>query len=241
MSIRAVTTFNESGRQVYGNRMLESFRRNWPEEVSISVYAEGWSAPGTIDLFDSSPWLASFKHRHRHRRFRDYRWDAVKFAHKVAALCHAARQPDVDVLAWVDGDIVTHSPVTIDDLRAMEPRNGDWISWLDRVNLHPECGLYFLNCRHPRHREMIDAFHGSYEDDKIFGLAEWHDSFVLNHLVKVSGIGAMSLSGRGYRTSHPMVNGPLGKWFDHLKGNRKVRGHSSKGDLKVHREEAYWQ
>jgi hypothetical protein len=80
-----------------------------------------------------------------------------------------------------------------------------------------------------------------YAEDGLFSLAEWHDSFVLWEVVKRAGVAAKSLSGAGARTNHPLVNGPLGAWFDHLKGRRKKRGKSDRFDLKVRRAEAYWQ
>ena len=41
---------------------------------------------------------------------------------------------------------------------------------------------------------------------------------------------------------HPMINSDLGKYFDHLKGDRKEVGKSNKPkDLKVKRTESYWQ
>ena len=39
---------------------------------------------------------------------------------------------------------------------------------------------------------------------------------------------------------HPFVNGPLGRYMDHLKGGRKDEGRSSDKDLVVARTEAYW-
>jgi hypothetical protein len=39
-----------------------------------------------------------------------------------------------------------------------------------------------------------------------------------------------------------MINSDLGKYFDHLKGDRKEVGKSNKPkDLKVKRTERYWQ
>ena len=244
MKFGAVSTFNREGLDLYGRRMMASFRRNWPVEVALTVYAEGWQGPAglaTVDLLAASPWLAAFKARHARRRFRDYRWDAVRFSHKVAALCHAASVSDADVLIWLDGDIVTHARVSIDDLAGLAPKGEEWIAWLDRVRMHPECGFYMLNCRHSRHRQMMEAFERMYRDDALFGLREWHDSYVLQQVVAQSGIVAKSLSGAGARTTHPLVNGPLGRWFDHLKGGRKLTGKSMPSDLKVARTEGYWR
>lgn len=245
MRFEAVSTFNAGGLGLYGRRMMESFHRHWPGEVGLTVYAEGWSDSSHLcrveDLEAVSPWLREFKRRHHHRRFRDYRWDAVKFAHKAAALCHAAKRSGADVLIWLDGDIFTHSRVSLDDLARLAPAGHEWIAWLDRDRMHPECGFYMLNCRHPRHAAMIDAFEAMYAQDRLFALREWHDSYVLQQVVAQAGIGAKSLSGAGRKTTHPLINGPLGAHFDHLKGGRKAQGKSRPADLRVVRTEGYWR
>lgn len=233
----AISTFNLSGLKLYGERMIKTFQQNWPNDVQLRIYSENWE--GDIDLLSVSPWLARFKDRNKGRQFKDYRWDAIRFSHKVAAVCHAARE-DIDILIWLDGDIITHSPIKVEDLVALAPSGEEWISWLDREKVYPECGFYMLNCRHPRHKAMIDSFQAQYDDDLLFALAEWHDCYVLAHIVKSTGIKTKSLSGAGAQTNHPLINGPLGAWLDHAKGKRKTLGRSSKGELKVKRSEPHW-
>ncbi|KEC73153.1 hypothetical protein RLPCCGM1_c1269 [Rhizobium leguminosarum bv. phaseoli CCGM1] len=258
----AISTFNRAGLDLYGRRMVESFCQAWPRDVSMRLYSEGWDAddllahcrplPASLSrladetceivhLASASPWLDAFKARNRNRPFRDFRWDAVRFSHKVAAVCHAARTVDADVLIWLDGDIFTHAPVTIADLEGLAPDGDEWISWLDRASMYPECGFYMLNLRHEKHLEYISAFDRMYSSDALYGLNEYHDSHVLQVVVEIERAAAKSLSGEGRTASHPLVNGPLGQWFDHLKGNRKREGRSPARDLKVPRQEGYWQ
>jgi hypothetical protein len=35
-----VTTFNQSGYDKYGSRMIQSFIQNWPTDITLYVYAE---------------------------------------------------------------------------------------------------------------------------------------------------------------------------------------------------------
>lgn len=258
----AISTFNRAGLDLYGRRMVESFCQGWPRDVSLRLYSEGWDADDflahcrplpsalsrladetceIVHLASASPWLDAFKARNRDRTFRDFRWDAVRFSHKAAAVCHAARTVDADVLIWLDGDIFTHAPVTIADLEALAPVGEEWIAWLDRASMYPECGFYMLNLRHEKRLEYISAFDVMYADDALYGLAEYHDSYVLQEVVLRERATAKSLSGAGRGTSHPLVNGPLGQWFDHLKGSRKREGRSRASDLKAPRLEGYWQ
>ncbi|BAQ18324.1 hypothetical protein [Methyloceanibacter caenitepidi] len=245
MRFLVVSTFNRKGLDLYGRRMISTFEDNWPDAVDLAIYAEGWGHAvergAVIDLETVSPWLSEFKRRHADKPTQNYRMDAVRFAHKVAAVCHAAKVPHPDVLIWVDGDVLTHSPVTMKDLEDLAPKGDEWIAWLDRATMYPETGFYMLNCNHQRHEEMIGRFEAMYADDGLFSLPEWHDSFVLEQVVKEAGVGMKSLSGEGRDTTHPMVNGLLGQWFDHAKGNRKKHGRSPKRDLVRPRPEQHWQ
>jgi hypothetical protein len=40
---------------------------------------------------------------------------------------------------------------------------------------------------------------------------------------------------------HPFINSDLGKYFDHLKGDRKKQRKSKLGDLVIKRNEEYWK
>jgi hypothetical protein len=253
-----VTTFNAAGFEAYGRRMLDTWARHWPATCRLTVYTEGFTLPA-IDAriqpwpLEKSLWLAEFKERHAHNRLArgmghgrayDFRFDAVKFAHKVAAYAEQAMMRDADVLIWMDGDIITHAPVTVDWLASLwSPRA--YIAWLDRKRQYPECGFFMLNTQHRRHEAIIMDLVSRYTTDAIFDLAEWHDSFVLQQVIegwKARGeIDVASLSYEGADTGHPLVNGPLGTRMDHLKGPRKAEGRSRPSDLRTPRKEAYWR
>lgn len=238
--VTAISTFNRTGLDLYGRRMTQTFDAFWPRDVALTIFAEGWDEPlGRAEIADleaASPWLSSFKARHGNKPVRGFRWDAVRFAHKVAAVCLAARS-GCDTLIWMDGDTVTHAAP---DMALVDPVDA-WIAWLDRDRLYPECGFFALNCRHPRHEEMIDSLEGMYVRDKLFALPEHHDSYVIQAVVEAAGVEAKSLSGSARNTSHPAVNGPLGAFLDHCKGPRKAEGKSRRGDLVRPRSEAYWR
>lgn len=241
MKFDAVTTFNREGLEKYGRRMVEGFEEFWPAEVNLSVFAEGWGNDNSYDLLLWSRWLEEFKYRHQAKPTADFRKDAVRFSHKVAALCLADYRSDADVLIWLDGDIVTHSPISVDVLEEFAPKGDEWIAWLDRTRMYPECGFYMLNRRHPKHSEYLGAFEAMYVEDKLFRLPEWHDSYVLQHVVKQCGALTKSLSGEARDTAHPLINCRLGAYFDHLKGPRKSIGRSHASDLLKPRTEPHWR
>lgn len=252
VKVVAVTTFNSAGLDLYGRQMMASFSRNWPREIPLRVYYEDWDPPAEaratsrnlhfFDLLNQSPWLEAFKARHANRTDTDdFRKAAVRFSHKVAALCHTVDRSGADFVIWIDADIIAHSPITAEEVAGLLPAPDEWIAWLDRgPRIYPECGFYIINNRHHFADRLIGEFEDMYAQDRLFALPEWHDSYVLWEVVKRSAVRWRSLSQGAVHTHHPLINGPLGKWFDHLKGKRKVFGRSLKSDLKLPRTEAYW-
>jgi hypothetical protein len=247
-----LTTCHAVGWQQYGRHMVDTFDQFWPAEVPLYLYAEDFEPDHPRPLLRPLPaWLTEFKARHAgdpranglSGKEYDFRYDCVRFAHKVAAVTDAALRPEVDVLIWADADIVTHAMVSMNWLTTLFPR-GPYIAWLDRTGYHPECGFFMLRCSHPGHREIMRRWQQLYETDAVFGLAETHDSYVLNQLIleaeREKLITTHSLSGEARRYQHPLINSPLGACLDHLKGPRKALGRSHTTDLVTPRLEEYW-
>ena len=230
----AVTTYGQRHWAEYAKRCVETFERHW-SSVPLMTYTDE-------ELEDQSSWLAAFKKRHAHRPTDDYRMDAVRFSHKVAAIDLAAQRSTADVLIWIDADCITHSPVTPAWLERLL-RDGDF-AYLRRATKYPECGFMMFR-RNARGLRLIAEIALQYRADRLFELPEWHDSYVIDVVrAKREAIGMLrtvSLSGSGERTHHPLINGPLGEKLDHLKGPRKQAGKSYARDLKVRRGEGYWQ
>ena len=94
----AVTTCNAQMWERYGLKMAQTFVRHWPTAVPLRIYADGFADRDSgllrlLDLNYAAPWLPIFKKLYADPKFRgmvngkyDYHQDAVKFAHKVAAL-----------------------------------------------------------------------------------------------------------------------------------------------------------
>jgi len=141
-SISVVTTFHKEGLEKYGQKMLDSFAEKWPKEITLYAYAEDCNpvvtAPNIIikDLHASSPDLVAFKNKWKNvpkangdvsqdpvRSLRKdagkgFKWDAVRFAHKVYSIFACAKECNTDKLMWMDADTICHS--TIDMKRINE-------------------------------------------------------------------------------------------------------------------------
>jgi hypothetical protein len=267
--IAVVTTFNSDGLNRYGQKMINTFIENWPKEVKLHIYPEKCNpairdhSHVTLTDLDSVQELTAFKQRwqsvpkatgdvsndpvrsKRKDAGKGFKWDAVRFAHKVYAIFDCARNTDADVLVWMDADTICHSPITFDQLKKFCPENID-LGYLGREGKYTECGLYSMNLRSQSVQNFLREFQRMYDDadNGIFTLAEWHDSFVFDAVrikfrnqLREYNWSAGIVSGEG----HPLINSQWGAYLDHLKGDRKTAGRSKLSDLKIKRTEKYWQ
>ena len=264
MKYTVCTTFNADGYTKYGQRMIQTFLQTWP--INLVVYAEGCGIKETtpnllvhdISVIEE---LAAFKQQwtgvpkangdvgadpvraKRKDAGKGFKWDAVRFAHKVYSIFHCAKHTNTDWLIWMDADTVCHSPITVNELDRLCPDNKD-LCFLGRRGKYTECGLYAMNLRSPRTRDFLTQFQQYYDNAEqgIFTLAEWHDSFVFDAVRKHLPLQELDwsshlITGEG----HPLINSDWGAYLDHLKGARKSTGRSPATDLKVRRTETYWQ
>lgn len=276
MKISVVTTFHEEGLKKYGQRMIDTFIDNWPKEIILHIYPEKCNpkikdhSRVTLTDLDSVKELRDFKERWnnvpkangdvsadpiRSRRKdsgKGFKWNAVRFAHKVYAIFDCARRNDTDILIWMDADTICHSPITIESIHRLIPEDKD-LCFLGRKGKYSECGLYSLNLKSTNTRIFLDKFQWMYDnaENGIFTLEEWHDSFVFDAVRKQIKLQELDWAsslydlrprpGMSAGEGHPLINSEWGAYLDHLKGSRKNIGRSSKDDLKVQRKEAYWR
>lgn len=260
-----VTTFNKEGYESYGRRMIDSYAANWPADVELLVYAENCDVQNNYqnvivkDLNQSSPELVAFKNKWgnvpkangdvskerqavRKDSWKGFKWDAVRFSHKVYSIFAAAQQTDADVLIWMDADMYCHSPMTVQELDKIVNITKD-LCYIGRERKWPECGLYSINLRSTGGQTFLQEFQNMYDDadNGIFLLDEWHDSFVFDAVLKKLDLKTLDwaqglIKGEG----HPLINSFWGRYLDHLKGGRKQQGKSRKTDLIKPRKEDYW-
>lgn len=260
-----VTTFNKQGLDLYGQKMIDSFVKNWPTDVKLYLYAES-CVPNThgatnihiinavVELTD----LNRFKNKWKdvpkangvcpwpEKRPKDwhkgFKWDAVRFSNKVYSIFHCANMTEADVLIWMDADMVCHTPITQETLEKLVPAEYD-ICYLGRENKWPECGLYSLNLNKKSTHEFLKRFKRAYDyaEEGIFKMDEWHDSFVFDEILKSLDVKKLNWSaGLIKGEGHPLINTEWGAYLDHLKGDRKQLGKSKITDLIKDRTEEYW-
>ena len=181
-------------------------------------------------------------------------WDAVRFANKVFCVINAVRNSsDYNYVVWLDADTNIFRPMPFEFITKLLPQN-TMVTYLGRENptlndggKYPECGFVGYNLQHPETQNFINEWERLYKEDSVFKILEWHDSYVFWHLTKkfrqeklieVNDIGKWV----GVKGHHVFVNSVLGQYINHMKGDRKIKGSSSKKDLKTTIDNVeYWK
>ena len=215
-------------------KLLQEFKNKWKNDPK----ANG-TPPPDIKARRPRDWNKAFK------------WDAVRFANKVYAVLDACERSK-GWCVWMDADTYVHNNWTYEEFIELLP-NKAYITYVGRgkgSQTWPECGFYAMNLNHPVCHSFLEDFKLMYEDAEngIFKLEEWHDSYVFGEILKkYSEFPSHDYSAEMYLNEaktggggHPLINGPLGKWIDHMKGGRKDTGKSLKKDLMINRTEEYW-
>ena len=275
MKYTVLTTFNANGYAKYGRRMITTFLANWPKSVNLIVYSEDCAVTESAENLEirdiaTVSELTAFKQRWqavpyatgdishdpvrslRKDAGKGFKWDAVRFAHKVYSIFDCARHVETDVLIWMDADTVCHSPITVEDLDRLCGASYE-LCFLGRHKKFSECGLYSMRLGTKGIKRFLREFERMYNEAEngIFLLDEWHDSFVFDAvrnripgLIQLNWAADLVDLRRSKHNSvgegHPLINSEWGAWLDHLKGDRKDLLRSSREDLKVTRTEAYW-
>lgn len=198
LSASIVTTFGDTNWQIYAKRMLEGFAANWPAEIPLLVFldtpnlipdVEKLLRPQDAVALHNSKEREAFLERNKGRDdATDYRKQASRFCHKVFALKEAAdywkKNPEQKCryLIWLDADVLVTRKVTVDEVAACLPKQGDAVSYLGRKDWpHSECGWLAFDLENGGH-QAIDTWTKFYTTDMVFQEEQWHDSWLFDRL-----------------------------------------------------------
>ena len=173
MNIGIVTTFSDQGYKQYGRNFLLSLYKYLDPSIKIFLYLdntniiEGDSRTLLFDLEKENLELRKFKERHRNYKPKDFKSDAVRFAHKSFAMYHASKQ-NIDKLFWLDGDTEIIEKISFDYLTSFLPNNF-MTSYIGRPD-YTETGYLGFNLSHPNIKDFFEKFINYYVTDEIFSL-----------------------------------------------------------------------
>jgi len=240
---------------VYGY-CIKGFIENWPKEVQGYAIVENPELlPNDLVIPDNLTVLnfdevcgeriKAFEERNKDKGIFDLGTtgniavQAAKFARKAIAQLYVLENIDADVIWYTDADLYTHKPVSMELLNQLSSGNqyiGCTPRWW-KPKGYTETGLMMWQ-KHmtEQHQKWCELYAECYDKDKIFEFDAWHDCIAFDYATKTllkDKIIDLADFGYGVRSSHPLVSGPLGHYFDHMKGQRKFVGHS-KERVRVH-------
>lgn len=225
MRLKICMTFNKVLWDEYISKIFEKSCRNWEGIASIEVWLD--------DFFPELPQLPHVTYRRLNddearNKFiefakeapkpaqADYRFDVVKFCHKVFAIYNSFVANDFDYLIFLDGDVETHTKVD----EAFKNLLSSTIVHLGRKDInYSECGfIAFKNCQAAFN--LINDWRGLYVSHEIFNYAQWTDAYAFERLLvlhKAHGLDAISLS-EGLPGLNVFEHTALDNWMRHYKG-----------------------
>jgi hypothetical protein len=258
--VEMVATFRAEDYDAFAGRFIATFGQHWPQSIELHCYEEPYTyrqdslSPPNVkihDLEEASPELIAFRDQYADNKYRgyvkgryNYMFDALKWSHRIFALAAHARKSRADILINIDADILTFDKVPADFIADLLPDGAD-IAYMPRPGFYSECSFVLYRLSNPLVREFIEEHEKIYKTGLIFNIRDgWTDCHAFDALMRVyrrHGLSAIDINEGLPQSMHPFLQGPLGKYMDHLKGARKKEGKSRKSDLIVPRKEAYWQ
>ena len=240
----AVTTF-DLDKHSYGVEMINSFYKNWPDEINLTAFIENSSGIDDtvvkpkilvkdfhLEISRYNKFVQKFKNKEKYTD--DFRFNVFRFAHKVYAMFAALQNIKSKYLIWLDADIKTYKKIPIEFLKSLVHED-KYVSYLGREDIsfrhlrYSETGFIIFNTEHHIHNTFWTEMMKMYDDGQLFFEKEWTDSWIFDvvrkKLEKNKKIKNINISEMGLfdleTDDNVFVASVLGQYMDHKKGNRK--------------------
>lgn len=232
--IHLVTTFSPEGYALYGRKCVESLVKYWPQDIEIYIFTEGVDKQDFVptcrpnihvkDLAEETDilsFLADFSWHPRMNHPTDYRFQGVRFSHKVFAMT-ADCLPKSGIRIWLDADTETTKPIDHEYLKRCLPDKNEVCAYLGRTQWHhSETGWLAFDLK--RGLEFLAEMLRIYESGQVATLDETHDAWAFDHLRR------RWWTNSKWRNLSPNAVGldawnysPLGERMIHRKGGLKM-------------------
>jgi len=167
--------------------------------------------------------LVEFKKRNFDKSFKDFRFDGIRFAHKVYATIHASKEENLDYLIWLDADTEIYDTVTPEYFTNFLPK-GKFVGFVGRDTVS-ETGFLIFDMKHPEAQNFFNRYEWYYNTDAIYQQLEFHDGFIFDIVRKEfeadNKIFSHNISPAGITKNH--FNAAFEGYMLHYKGGRKEK------------------
>ncbi len=227
MNIKLISTFSDAGYYDYAKHFVESCGKNL-KYINVVIYKDNVELVNTesityLNLENTCSDLVEFKKRNSNRTHKDFRFDGVRFAHKVYATIHASREENLDYLVWLDADTEIYDTINPEYLISFLPK-GKFVGYIGR-DTASETGFLIFDMRHPEAKNFFDRYEWYYNSDAIYDQPEFHDGFIFDVIRKefetAGKIVSQNISPVGVTKNH--FNAAFDGYMLHYKGGRKEK------------------
>ena len=223
-----VTSTNLELYTQYAHRFLDTFPT---ETLDLKVYSEDYGLPCKSTHLHLQE---QFVERNSYRPVSSYKYDSVRFCYKPYSIAQAVEDyshRDYTRLLWIDSDSVFHKAIDEDWITKHLYKQDTLMSYAGRINYYSETGILLFNLEHPNCYNYINSVRNLYDNDLLYLLKEWHDSYIWDSVrtqYEAKGNRFYNLA----QDVHTKVPGGhilaylYGDTIDHMKGKRKQQGYS---------------
>lgn len=231
--IRYVTTFSPESYEQYARKMLEGVVRFWPEGEILAFYEEmpAIKVPGVtylplLEIQGLNEFLEDTKsidlfYGNLPELGYNYKYDIRKFCRKMFAQLEASKGYP-GILIWLDADTMTVQDIPLGWIEGWIENSA--IAYMGRNDWHLCASFIIWDCLRKETKHFFDTYSKILLNRTFIFLREWHDSYIVEEIVRGIGIPSTNISAEDKR------NGPVniydtvfqGRSF-HLKGNLKYK------------------
>ena len=234
----AITTFSNSGLELYGKRFISTFKRYWPGK--LIVYTEkpsDLSGDKVLEqnFFDIEPVQTFYKYIQTIPKAHgitddgyNYNYDLWKFSRKVFAQWDVLRSHKGKVY-WLDADTIIKKEIPEQFLEDLFNKKG--IVSFFRPGHHSETGIVGFDTENPKFGDFLNLYIGYLKSGQVFNLPQWHDCGILDESIRQSRIEAENLTQKWdkdkqrYSMNDLKVfqDSVLHEYIAHRKGKKKLK------------------
>lgn len=188
--MRFITSFGDSGYDLYGEKFLKSYIKHWDAPLNV-YYEEKRSFPKSKKISYRSLWdvpnVKDYLDRPRpslHKHTRDFRFQIYKFCRKSFVQIEEIKQGGE--VFWLDADVLAKSKADINKIK--KTVKDVCIAYMGREGYHPCTSFVGFNASHPDMPRFLSMYEDVYLSEKVFDIPEWHDAYVFNYVRKESKV-----------------------------------------------------
>ena len=242
MKYTCVTSMTPGLFERIGGVMLDSWKKYWPNDAKLIVYAEGFEHASTDSRVTFIRWEDYCIEEHTAFCEKTNDNSTRRFAKKGFAFLHAMENLVGERIIWIDADILFYKEITEKLIDSIMPLNKvvalfdcyyqannnytieEYIDKNNRPQMAAESGFLIVNTIHENYNLYVKNYRKLFTDkNKDPGLVSWYDGEVAvlaarDFLKDVEDLSQMRLTNK---TQTPLNKSKLSEYFNHQKGKVK--------------------